>query len=63
LIHGINDLVVPVKQASDLKAKLDEFKVVNNLLPVNAGHEDVINPGNQALVLGSIVTWLNTYLN
>ncbi len=63
LIHGTNDLVVPFKQAGDLKAKLDQYNVPNNLLPVSSGHDDVINPGNQALVLGNIVAWLNIYLN
>ncbi|WP_423149747.1 prolyl oligopeptidase family serine peptidase [Rubrolithibacter danxiaensis] len=62
LIHGKDDVIVPVQQAIDLKTKLDQFKIPNNLLLVdNAGHEDVINDANKATVLGSIVMWLNTY--
>ena len=64
IIHGKEDLIVPYQQATDLKAKLDFYKVPNELYKVEgAGHENVISPANSVFAIGKIVSWLHLYLN
>lgn len=63
IIHGKQDLVIPQQQALDLKAKLDTYKVPNELYLVeNAGHEDAVGPVNSVEALSKVLTWLSTYI-
>lgn len=63
LIHGKEDMIVPYQQASDLKVKLDFFKVPNEIYLVEgAGHENVISPANTVIAFGKVLAWLDTYL-
>jgi dipeptidyl aminopeptidase/acylaminoacyl peptidase len=61
LVHGKLDAIVPYQQAVDLKARLEENNIKNNLLLYdNAGHENVINEQNRSLVLPLIADWLDS---
>ena len=59
LVHGKADAVVSHQQAEDLKAKLDQFNINNELLLFdNLGHENIINTQNINTVLTQIQEWL-----
>ncbi|WP_256009217.1 prolyl oligopeptidase family serine peptidase [Desertivirga xinjiangensis] len=58
IFHGKKDVIVPVQQSIDLKAKLDQFNVASKLVVYeNTGHE-VLSQENAAGFLTEVETWL-----
>lgn len=61
IFHGRKDLLVPVRQAIDLKARLDQFKVPNKLVVYeDAGHE-VLNTATLPSFFAEVDAWLGLY--
>ncbi|MEO8796030.1 MAG: alpha/beta hydrolase [Daejeonella sp.] len=62
MFHGKLDLIVPVKQSQDLKVKLDQFQVPNQLkIYENQGH-DLTGIDTDKEFLNTINSWLTAYL-
>ena len=62
LFHGKMDNVVPVKQAKDLKAKLDQFDIPNKLVVYeDTGHE-VLSLDHMASFVGEVELWFKDNL-
>ncbi|WP_207421059.1 alpha/beta hydrolase [Desertivirga brevis] len=58
IVHGRQDVVVPVQQAIDLKAKLDQTGVKNSLVIYeNMGHE-VVTSTNYVQFMATLDAWL-----
>ncbi len=58
IVHGRQDVVVPVQQAIDLKAKLDQTGVKSSLVVYeNAGH-DVVSASNYVQFMATLDAWL-----
>lgn len=62
ILHGLQDVIVPVKQANDLAAKLALLNVKHKIEIYNAGHE-LLTPSNTQEILDVIELWLKENIN
>jgi acetyl esterase/lipase len=59
LIHGTADNIVPYKQSVDLKAKLDQFNVKNELIPIAGAGHDFTDQAVIDDILDESTTWFD----
>lgn len=62
ILHGLRDVIVPVKQANDLGVKLAQLNVKHKVVLFDEGHE-LLTPSNTQEILNVIELWLKENIN